>query len=368
MAETPPQDGRTLAPSEKRLRDAEERGDLLWSVDVATLCLVVSPPLLLWFNAQAIVAALGTMIEAVAAADAGAAMVALLPLGQWLIAVLLAGPALLLVAVLLMRGGRLRIAGLRLRPEALDIAANARRLLGRDGQQPALLIIARLLSCALLAALALALPQRLASISPNAPLVGQVAAATQLLTAPLAATGTALLLLAALGAFASWILRQRRLRMTLTELRDELKSTDGNPEVRMQRRSRRRAQLRGALLPAIRKADVVVSNPVHFAVALAYRPERDAAPVVVARARAEQAAMLRQLALERAVPAATQPMLARALYFGGRVGQTIPPPLFMAVARLLAVAARLDQALTDLIELDVPDDYRFDERGRRVHA
>jgi flagellar biosynthetic protein FlhB len=133
---------------------------------------------------------------------------------------------------------------------------------------------------------------------------------------------------------------ERGLRMTKQEVKDEAKSTDGNPATRGRRRNLRRALLRKILAKEMARATAVITNPTHYAVALEYRPESMPAPVVVAKGRDLLAARIRELARQHEVPILENPPLARTLYKMAKVGQSIPPQLYTAVAEILAFLYR----------------------------
>ena len=99
----------------------------------------------------------------------------------------------------------------------------------------------------------------------------------------------------------------------------------------------------GRMLHAVPRATVVVTNPTHFAVALEYRREKSAAPVVIAKGRDLVAARIREIAREHSVPIVENPPLARALFKECELGDTIPGPLFGAVAEVLAYLIRIKQ-------------------------
>jgi len=132
---------------------------------------------------------------------------------------------------------------------------------------------------------------------------------------------------------------ERDLRMSKQELRDEHKETDGNPTLKARLRRLQRQMRRRRMLKDVEHASVVVTNPTHFAVALAYRPEM-AAPVVVAKGANLLAEQIKQAARWHEVPIAENPPLAQALYRGVEVGQSIPPKLYAAVAEILAFIYR----------------------------
>lgn len=126
------------------------------------------------------------------------------------------------------------------------------------------------------------------------------------------------------------------LRMSRQEIRDEMRRSDGNPEIRAQARRRGRELSRLRMMAAIADADVIVTNPTHFAVAIAYDRQRDRAPRVVAKGADVMAARIRRRAEECSVPIVESPLLARSLHAACEVNDVVPAALFEAVARLLA--------------------------------
>jgi flagellar biosynthetic protein FlhB len=134
-----------------------------------------------------------------------------------------------------------------------------------------------------------------------------------------------------------------QLKMSLKEVRDEYKQTEGDPHVRAARRERQRAMSRGRMLAAVPTADVVVTNPTHFAVALEYVDGEMGAPRVVAKGADLLAARIREIATDAGVPILEAPPLARALYTHVEVDREIPAPLYAAVAQVLAWVYQLQQ-------------------------
>lgn len=131
------------------------------------------------------------------------------------------------------------------------------------------------------------------------------------------------------------------LRMTLQEVRDETRVNEGDPALRARRRRRARELARRRMLGDVRRADVVLANPTHYAVALRYAPEQMAAPVVVAKGVDLLALRIRELAAVAGVPVVENPPLARSLYGGVAVGAAIPAALYQAVAEVLAFVWRV---------------------------
>ncbi len=133
---------------------------------------------------------------------------------------------------------------------------------------------------------------------------------------------------------------ERKLRMTKQELKDEQRSYGLPAEVKAAQRRRRMLAARNRMMAAVPEADVVVTNPTHFAVALRYDGSR-AAPEVLAKGQDLIAAQIRRIAAEHDVPIVPDPPLARALHSSTEIGQAIPEELYAAVARVLAFVYRM---------------------------
>jgi flagellar biosynthetic protein FlhB len=131
------------------------------------------------------------------------------------------------------------------------------------------------------------------------------------------------------------------LRMTVEEARQEEKESQGDPRIRMNIRRAQREMARKRMMAAVPKADVVVTNPTHFAIALKYLQQRHRAPVVVAKGMGAVAERIRALATENGVPCVEAPPLARALYRHVEIGAEVPGALYTAVAQVLAYVYQL---------------------------
>jgi flagellar biosynthetic protein FlhB len=138
--------------------------------------------------------------------------------------------------------------------------------------------------------------------------------------------------------FIQWRDFTRRMRMSVQEMRQEMKETEGSPELRARQRQRQRQMATSRMMSAMEKADVVLANPDHYSVALRYEAGKMTAPLVVAKGTDEVALVIQELAREHGVPIARIPALARLMHSQVKVGQTIPIALFEAVAKVLAWA------------------------------
>ncbi len=157
----------------------------------------------------------------------------------------------------------------------------------------------------------------------------------------LLATGGAMVLLAAIDApYQRWNW-MRKLKMTREELRREMKESEGSPEVKGRIRQMQHQMANRQMMEAVPTADVVVVNPTHYAVALKYDGGKMGAPTVVALGVDETALRIREVADGNRVPLVSAPPLARALYREGKLGKEIPVRLYSAVAQVLSYVYQL---------------------------
>lgn len=133
----------------------------------------------------------------------------------------------------------------------------------------------------------------------------------------------------------------KKLKMTKQEVKDEAKESEGNPEIKAKIRQQQREMARRRMMSKVPTADVVITNPTHYAVALAYPEDSNRAPVVVAKGLDDVAMVIRELAGEHHVLIVEAPPLARALYAMTELDDEIPPSLYNAVAQVLAYVFQL---------------------------
>jgi flagellar biosynthetic protein FlhB len=137
----------------------------------------------------------------------------------------------------------------------------------------------------------------------------------------------------------------RDLKMTREEVREEYKESEGSPETRGRIREAQRALARGRMMQEVPKADVVVTNPTHYAVALKYDDQKMRAPIVVAKGTDLTAARIREIAGENGVPIVEAPPLARALFRTVDLGREVPAALYVTVAQVLTYVYQLKASL-----------------------
>jgi flagellar biosynthetic protein FlhB len=152
-----------------------------------------------------------------------------------------------------------------------------------------------------------------------------------------------MLILAALDYFFQRHQLEKSLKMTKQEVKQEHKDQEGSPQVKARIRARQRQIAKKRMMAEVPLADVVVTNPTHFAVALKYQPAMMSAPTVVAKGQDLVALKIRELAQQNDVPIVENPPLARALYRNTEIGREIPGDLYEAVAEVLAFVYRINE-------------------------
>ncbi|WP_286239952.1 flagellar biosynthesis protein FlhB [Neptuniibacter halophilus] len=161
-----------------------------------------------------------------------------------------------------------------------------------------------------------------------------------------------------------------KMKMTLQEVKDELKNTEGKPEVKGRIRQLQREIAQRQMMKEVPDADVVITNPTHYSVALKYDGDNRGAPILVAKGADFVALKIREIAKEHDVPILAAPPLARAIYNSTELDDEIPSGLYMAVAQVLAYVFQLkrykarDAERPDELKVDklpIPDEFRDDE-------
>jgi flagellar biosynthetic protein FlhB len=165
----------------------------------------------------------------------------------------------------------------------------------------------------------------------------------------------------------------KKLKMTKQEIKEEMKDSEGRPEVKGRIRQLQREIARRRMMEAVPKADVIITNPEHFSVALRYDSGRSSAPIVIAKGADQIAMKIREIARAHNIAQLPAPTLARAIYYTTDIDREIPAPLYLAVAQVLAYVFQLKNwragqgrkpQAPDV--LPVPNDWIFDQKGRRV--
>ena len=172
-------------------------------------------------------------------------------------------------------------------------------------------------------------------------LTGSPAAGLALMSYLLTELSKKVAILMVVVAFVSYLFERwqwwKGLKMSDKEIRDEYKQMEGDPHIKGKQKQKMMEMAMGAAHEAVPNADVIITNPTHYAVALEYKPQRGMkAPIVIAKGKDNSALMIRRIAEENFSPTVEDVPTARALYKQVKVGQAIPPELFVAVAKIIA--------------------------------
>lgn len=333
-------DQRTEQPTDKRLREAAERGQLARSRDLSGA--LVYAAALATLGGGTLMALAGWLRSCLQ--RAGAVSTADVPLYLAWVAVtpfrmLMTTFVAMLVAALLgqLVPGGWNVSAKALAPDfnRLNPISNLQRLFSHGPAELGKTLLKALVVGAVIYGLLVHRRDALQSMA----LLPPPRAATAVLSFALhaaAAGAFGLLLVGLLDAPYQWWRHHRDLRMSKQELRDEARESEGRPEVKAKLRRLQQQISRGRMIEAVKTADVVVVNPIHVAVALRYAPGSMRAPKVVAKGVGDIAERIREAARQNKVPLLTAPPLARALYRSTRVDGDVPAVLYRAVAQVLA--------------------------------
>lgn len=175
-----------------------------------------------------------------------------------------------------------------------------------------------------------------------------------------------ILLLALIDMTYNFFAFQKKIKMSLQELKDESKESDGSPEMKRKIRMAQREILRRSVQLAVPQSTVIITNPTHYAIALRYNENKDKAPKIMAKGIDHMAAEIRLLAIKNAIPIYEAPQLARAIYYTGKVGAFIHQDLYMAVAIVLSYVVQLKNYQRGLgqkpnvtSDLQIPKSFHF---------
>lgn len=157
--------------------------------------------------------------------------------------------------------------------------------------------------------------------------------------------GAILVVLAALDYFYQRYEYNKNLKMSKQEIKEEYKQTEGNPQIKSKIKEKQRQMSMQRMMQDIPKADVIITNPTHFAVGIKYNPKEFDAPKVIAKGQDLIAQNIKKIALENNIPIVENKPLARTLYDSVDIGQFVPPELYQAVAEVLAYVYRINNKI-----------------------
>lgn len=349
MAETD-QDQKTEQPTEKKLSEAMERGQFARSPELSVLLVLLAVVGGLGFTAKAasrelanysigLFSRFGTIKVDYESVNAQMSE-ALLTSGRILTPILCACVGAAILSGGLQSGFRMSPNAIEFKPERLDPVAGFGRLFNKSKFVTAAVDLLKLVAIGT----ALYLGARGLMLDPlfstpvEAAYLGQFLQNATLIF--LSRLVFALGVVTAISYGYEKFKTGREMMMTKQEVKDEHKSAEGSAQSKAAMRRMARRLMQKQMLSAVATADVVVTNPTHFAVALKYERGKDKAPVVLAKGENRFAQRIKALAAEHGVPTVENKPVARMLFAMGKVGETIPGELYQAVAGILAVVYR----------------------------
>ena len=376
MAEEQTGQERTEQPTERRLQEARKKGQVPRSRELNTMLSLILASIALLVLGGGIsrnimqISVEGFSISRELAFDANQlpfqfmymasqTLLALSPFMAVMLVAALAGP-------LMMGGWSFSLETISFKLEKLNPIKGLARIFSLKGLVELVKALAKfvlLIGAAIL--VFFTIDQQLLSLTSMSPKAAGIEAVSVLVQVLLILSATTILIVALDVPFELWN-HQKQLRMTKQEIKDEMKETDGNPQVKQRIRTMQRQLAESRMMEDVKTADVVITNPTHYAVALQYLDRPGSAPRLVAKGKDLTALRIRSIATEHDIPLFEAPPLARALYRSTEIGHEIPHVLYMAVARVLAYVFQLKNAgPTDYVpkpdDLDIPLEVLGDE-------
>ena len=351
---------KTEAPTPRKRQEARDQGKVARSRDLGTAVVIVGSMLLLKSYGFDLVWMLRSLVDEMLGPDAmaetdpsialGTTVRATMDMGMALAPVLVGIVLILVLADVLQVG--LVFNSKRLQPNlgALNPVKGVGRLFGK-GRSPiqAAIMFVKLLVVSLIAYSAIhdRLPQIL--MAQQLEFIQIFGLGAEVVFAIGIRIGVVLLILAILEwGYQKWKMEQE-LKMTKQEVKDEMRRMDGDPKIKQRRRQLAAQMMKEQLKRDVPTADVIVTNPTHFAVALKYDNDAMHAPRVVAKGQDFMAQRIREIAIANGIPILERPPLARALYKLVQVGQEIPEQYYAAVAEILAYVYELSGKARKLV-------------------
>lgn len=343
-------DQKTELPSQKRIEEAQEKGQFAKSTEIGAVCGLFAALGVLTFtlesSSQRMTRYAGGLFSRVAEVgrDPSHAISEIGEAGKTAATILSPVLCAVMIAAVIaggvQSGFRLSPKAIGFKPERLDPIAGFGRVFSKKTLTNAGLDLIKLFAISLMLWIAAKtlLVDPLFSTPLELPYLGDFIGRAS--TALLGRLILVLAVVAALSYAFEWKRNFEELKMTRQEVKDERHQAEGDAMIKAAMRRMARRLLQRQMLEAVATADVVVTNPTHYAVALKYESGKDSAPIVLAKGENRFALRIKELAAKHDVPMVENRPVARMLYSVGKVGHEIPPQLFAAVAEILAFVYR----------------------------
>ena len=378
MAEESSGQEKTEEPSAKRLNDAREKGQVPRSKEFTTVVVLISSAVGLLFLGENLIKSLANVMtksfsftrkeifDPAALSDHFWFSIETisLPLGSFLLITLLAA----LIAPTSIGGWNFSAKAFGVKLEKMDPLKGLKRILGPQGLIELTKALGKFILVGTISTIILwGLRDRLLTLGTQEVHVAMTALGDIVIWGFLAVSSSLLLIALIDVPFQTWN-HIRQLKMTKQELKDESKQTDGNPEMKGHIRRMQIELSQQRMMQDIPEADVIITNPTHYAIAIRYDQSGNGAPTVVAKGADLIAQQIRKVGDANEVPLLTAPPLTRAIYFSTEIGEEIPSGLYIAVAQVLAFVFQLrrhtkqggNKPKLNAEDLPIPDELKRD--------
>ncbi len=375
MAENEDGTEKSEDPSEKKIREAEEKGDIARSIELTTLLMTLSAAVFFLFFGYHMIedfkdlAIEGLSFDRSHAFDlskAGDLMISLV-----IQSILMLVPFLILMLVvaivspMLVGGWNFSMEAVSPKASKLNPFAGLKRMVSTYALMELIKAVAKFVLVGGVAVWFLWHFHHEILLLGTKSMETAMAAAALLIVEGFIYVSLALIVVALIDVPYQIVHHQNQLKMTHQDVKEEYKQQEGNPEVKGRIRMLQQEMSQKRMMQAVPDADVIITNPTHFAIALRYSPEDMAEPFVIAIGADFMASQIRTIAKEKNIPLVEAPYLARALYYNAEIDQPIPYDLFKAVAAVLAYIYQIRDGKTpqsvDFENLPIPEEMKVDE-------
>ncbi|HAI97715.1 MAG: flagellar biosynthesis protein FlhB [Cycloclasticus sp.] len=342
---------KTEEPTAKREQDARKKGDIARSKELNTVMVLIVGSFMIWLTGDQIIKGMWQVMEGAFKIERNELFDPLVTVNNLQLAM---QEALVFVAPFLAAmvvaaiAGPISMGGWSFSAEAIAPKASKMNPIEGFKRMFAVRSLIELVKSLLKFGLILGIMALLVEIYlpefiylTRLPLVEALIRASDVMTVSFVILCCSLLIVVAIDVpFSLWEYK-KKLKMTLQEVKDEMKQTEGRPEVKGKVRQLQQELSQGRMLEEVPKADVIVTNPTHFAVAIKYDEGGSGAPIVVAKGADFMAAQIRNIAVGKGITLVSAPPLARALFFTTEIDEEVPRGLYLAVAQVLAYVYQL---------------------------
>lgn len=379
MAEQDSAQEKTEEPSAKRLQEAREKGQVPRSQELTTVMVLMASAAAMFIVGEGLVQSLTDVmkltlnlersmlfdVNAMTSLLWQAVEIMALDLGFFLAITVVAA----LAAPAFIGGWNFSVQAMGIKPEKLSPLKGLKRIFGPQGLVELSKALGKFLLVGFFGTLILwGFRDQLLTLGQQEVIPAMAELGYIVLWGFLAICASLILIVMIDVPFQKWN-HQRQLKMTKREVKDEHKETDGSPEVKGRIRRMQIQLSQARMMQDVPKADVIITNPTHYAVALRYDQAKSGAPVLVAKGADLIAQQIRMVGQHHEVPQLSAPPLARAIFYNTEIGEEIPAGLYIAVAQVLAFVFQLrryrnrggNKPHLNTEDLPIPDEFRRDE-------